>query len=302
MHPHIQQIGGDLLCRAPESQPPELRLGGEAARAALEGWAERYGLAVGANDAAALLTIGRELFAWLDATGWATAWARATGPRALEIRVEDPSAPLGRALLDAPWELLAGKDGHLAEDAVQLFELVRRIGPTGTGEPIAARHSDLQLLFMAAAPAGQSVLSYEAEEAAILQATDHLPLHLVVEESGAAQYLGERLDLDGPFEALHLSCHGDIDPERGPVLALEDDLGGMAPTGPGEVAQLLGDPERTPLVFLSACRTAEQGENDEGTQSFAPFVHELIRAGMANVLGWDGSVYDSDAMAFAQYF
>jgi CHAT domain-containing protein len=68
------------------------------------------------------------------------------------------------------------------------------------------------------------------------------------------------------------------------------------------VAQLLGDPERTPLVFLSACRTAEQGENDEGTQSFAPFVHELIRAGMANVLGWDGSVYDSDAMAFAQYF
>ncbi|MEJ2389432.1 MAG: hypothetical protein P8Y27_19660, partial [Chromatiaceae bacterium] len=97
MHPHIQQIGGDLLCRAPASQPPELRLGGEAARAALEGWAERYGLAVGANDAAALLTIGRELFAWLDATGWATAWARATGPRALEIRVEDPSAPLGRA-------------------------------------------------------------------------------------------------------------------------------------------------------------------------------------------------------------
>jgi len=31
-----------------------------------------------------------------------------------------------------------------------------------------------------------------------------------VEESGNAPSLKERLDLDGPFEALHLSCHGDI--------------------------------------------------------------------------------------------
>lgn len=70
--------------------------------------------------------------------------------------------------------------------------------------------------------------------------------------------IGERLDMDGPFEALHLSCHGTIDPERGPVLALEDAVGDLDPAGPGEVAALLGEPERTPLVFLSACRTAEQ--------------------------------------------
>ncbi len=76
--------------------------------------------------------------------------------------------------------------------------------------------------------------------------------------------------------------------------------------------------ERTPLVFLSACRTAEQGNvqapgrhpgqpalqpgsraDDAGR--FEPFVHALIRAGVANVLGWDGSVGDPDAIAFAEH-
>lgn len=156
-------------------------------------------------------------------------------------------------------------------------------------------------MFMAAAPEGPSVLDFEAEEAAILQATARLPIHLVVEESGAARFLGERLDLDGPFEALHLSCHGDIHPQRGHVLVLEDEVGDVALADAGEIARLLGDPGRTPLVFLSACRTAEQaGSNEEGARSSEPFVREMTRAGVANVLGWDGSVYDADASAFAQ--
>jgi hypothetical protein len=67
---------------------------------------------------------------------------------------------------------------------------------------------------MAAAPRGEHALSFE-EESAILTATQRLPLHLVVEESGAPGPLGDRLNLDGPFEALHLSCHGDIDPSQG---------------------------------------------------------------------------------------
>lgn len=102
MHAHIQQLGSDLLCRAPLGQPPELRLEGEAARASLEGWAQGYGSAVRANDTAALLAIGREMFAWLDATGWATAWARATGPAASASpgarpwSSSPPAAALGR--------------------------------------------------------------------------------------------------------------------------------------------------------------------------------------------------------------
>ncbi|TCT24230.1 CHAT domain-containing protein [Thiobaca trueperi] len=295
MQASIEQLGSDIFCRSPQTRPPELRLDAAAAGSLLQDWSARYAKAVRAADPGELLAIGRAIFDWLDANGWASGWAGGTGGRLLEIRVTDPGSTIGRALLDAPWELLADRNDHLAGDAVQLFELVRRIGPAA--EPTKPIHSDLQVIFMAAAPEGQKILDFEAEESAILDATRHLPLHLVVEESGTADQLGVRLKLDGPFEALHLSCHGDIHPERGPVLALEDAVGDLAPMSPGDLVQCLGDPARTPLVFLSACRTAEQ---DDGARGFEPFVRELIRAGVPNVIGWDGSVYDTDAMAFAE--
>ncbi|WP_321533171.1 CHAT domain-containing protein [uncultured Desulfuromonas sp.] len=300
MHAIINHFGADLLCRS-EARPAEVRIPGEQALPALEDWASRYDAAVRRGGEEELLAIGRDMFNWIDSSGWASAWAKAPGPRFLELQIDDLGEPLAQALLDAPWELLASPASYLADDGVQIFEVVRRIGDkAGT---IVPRHSDLQLMFMAAAPRGASVLNFEAEESAILDATSRLPLHLIVEESGAAEYLGERLHLDGPFEALHLSCHGDIDPQRGHVLVLEDETGKRADADANDIVKLLGDPERTPLVFLSACRTAEQaGKNNEDARRFEPFVRDLTRAGVANVLGWDGSVYDSDAAAFAQTF
>ena len=83
----------------------------------------------------------------------------------------------------------------------------------------------------------------------------------------------------------------------------EDEVGALAYADAGEIVGLLGDPERTPLVFLSACRTAEQAQvSGDGARRFEPFVRDLTRAGVANVLGWDGSVYDADAAAFARTF
>jgi hypothetical protein len=55
--------------------------------------------------------------------------------------------------------------------------------------------------------------------------------------------LGDRLNLDGPFEALHLSCHGDI-ARRGPVLALEDETGARALTTISQLVGALSDPAR----------------------------------------------------------
>jgi len=295
----IEHLGEDLLCRSENGIPAELRLAGEQATPLLEGWAKRYDIAVKRGDSAELLAVGGEMFTWLDNNGWASAWVKGTGPRTLEIRVDDPSDPTARAMLDAPWELLAYKREHLVDDAVQLFEVVRRIG--AKRDPIVPNFSDLQLMFMAAAPEGQSVLDFEGEEAAILEATKNLPLHLVVEENGCAQYLGERLAMDGPFEALHLSCHGNIHPRRGHVLALEDETGALDYADAAEMVKVIGNPQHTPLVFLSACRTAEQGDGESLRQS-EPFVRDLTRAGVANVLGWDGSVYDADAKDFAQAF
>ncbi len=150
MQASIEHSGSDLFCRSPHTEPSELRLEVEPARACLEDWARRYDAAQrGAGSSSPngllpsgqdpLLGIGRELFDWLDTTGWVSAWAAGTGSRALTIRVDDPSSAIGRALLDAPWELLAGPDGFLAQDAVQPFELVRRIGRPADPRRAAAR-------------------------------------------------------------------------------------------------------------------------------------------------------------------
>ncbi len=215
---------------------------------------------------------------------------------------------------------MARADGQLALDSIQLFIVARRIGDQKT--PLQPRHADLQVMFMAAAPQGQHELDFEAEEAAILQATQRLPLRLVVEETGNREFLGERLNSDeAPFEALHLSCHGDIHPKMGPVLLLESAEGGEDKAEPGALVAALGaDPPA--LAFLSACRTAEfglpqarapsEGRRDgearrdagagpRGPLTAAPFARQLA-ARIANVVGWDGSVYDADASAFATVF
>ncbi|MCF1185036.1 CHAT domain-containing protein, partial [Marichromatium gracile] len=296
MQASIQIIGRELFCRAPGSSPEELRRDGGEAETRLNDWAARYARAVEQGDDTSLLTIGRELFAWLDANGWASAWARGQGPRALEIQVEDADTALGKALLAAPWELLGGPDGsHLAGDQNQRYDLARRLGRAATAPP-APRHSNLRMMFMAADPEGAQSLDYEGEEAAILKATDKLQVHLLVEETGTAQELGQRMQREGDYEVLHLSCHGTIDQQQRPLLALEDEVGGLALTPAGTLIQALGGAERIPLIFLSACLSARRPtEHDPLTQAF-------IRAGVANVLGWDGSVNDQDAIRFARAF
>jgi hypothetical protein len=154
-------------------------------------------------------------------------------------------------------------------------------------------------------------------------------LKLVVEETGSLEALGSRLTSnEGPFEALHLSCHGDIVPERGPVLLLETFAGEPQKVGPGDLAQALGQ-RKPPLVVLSACRTAERGPAAatgnaagrreaslgldhakldagggtpvSGPELSSPFARRLVTM-VPNVVGWDGSVYDRDATEFASTF
>ncbi|MCP5230717.1 MAG: CHAT domain-containing protein [Zoogloeaceae bacterium] len=303
----ITPLGSDVLCRCPQSGT-ELRLPADAVQRLCNDWGQRYHAALdhaaldhGSGDAlpGVLFELGSEMFDALDANGWAGSWRNGTGARVLEIRVEGIDDPLSQALLDAPWELLATAERHLVDDAAQVFEIVRRIGtPTS---PLAPRHGDLQLLFMAAAPRGVHELDFEAEESAILAATHSLPTALSVEESGSAERLGERHHLDGPFEVVHLSCHGDIDASTGPLLALEDDTGALTPATPAQLLRELGDADQLPLLFLSACRTAE-AENRRDGSATEPYARALTRAGIANVLGWDGSVYDHDAQRFATLF
>jgi tetratricopeptide (TPR) repeat protein len=321
----IELLGSDILGSIEGGE--EVRLPAASAIAKLQAWSKRYDKASLLDNEGELSAIGREIFAWLDESGWASAWALGSGDRALEIRVRGAGGVEEEALLDAPWELLSRAEGPpLAFDDIQLFVVARRIGPKAA--PLEPRHGDLQLMFMAAAPEGQNELDFEAEETAILEATQLLLLRVVVEETGALEFLGARLTSDeGPFEALHLSCHGDIDAKKGPILLLEKAEGGEDRVDAGQIVKALGaDPP--PLVVLSACRTAELGGSPgivgfagrregvgaadgrlldaerargAGPEPATPFVRRLA-AKIANVLGWDGSVYDVDATEFATQF
>ena len=263
--------------------------------ARLRGWAEDYDKAVRSGAPEPLVAIGRDIAAFLDeGDRWLDRILGGTGEIALEIAVPGRPEERERLLLEVPWELLAPNRIFLAADNERLFRVGRRLGRPG--EPAAPTYRDLSLLFMAAEVEGQGILNYEQEEAAILQATRSLPLNLSVEESGAVELLGERIAEHGPFEAVQLSCHGDI--VRGePVLALEKPEGGLDLADIAALSRALGEESRRPdLVFLSACRTGEHGI------AASAFVQSLVRSGVRNAIGWDGSVNDSDAIGFAETF
>lgn len=285
----ISLKGSDIFCHC--ADVAEARLALVESRDRLADWSARYERATGGGDAFALLTIGEEMFAWLDQSGWARRWVREAEERVLEIEATGDSAD-DIALLDAPWELLAWDKGPLASDDIQLFIVARMTA--ARRQPLVPDYDAMRLLFMASSPQQQTLLEYENEEAAILSATDKAGrVHLYIEETGELEELASR---DAPFEALHLSCHGEIDPKRGPFLALEDQIGQVKPAFPGDMVQALGE-HKPRLVMLSACRTAERGAET----ATLPFARQLAKL-LPNVLGWDGSVYDHDATTFAQIF
>ena len=292
----IELRGEDLFCTdTGEGGASSLKPLSQQALTRLRGWAERYDAAVRSRAAEPLVEIGRGIADFLnDSDRWLDRALDGTGEIALEIGVSGTPEERERILLDVPWELLAPKGIFLAADNERPYRVARRLGRLE--EPAVPAYRDLALLFMAAEVEGQSILNYEQEEAAILQATKSPALNLSVEESGSVEFLGQRIAEDGPFEALHLSCHGEI-VKGEPVLALENAEGGLDLTGIAKLSEVLGEEGKQPaLVFLSACRTGEHGT------AAAAFVQSLVRSGILNALGWDGSVYDSDAIGFAEIF
>ena len=281
----------------------------------------RYGRARGRSDSVPLMQIGRELYAWLDgAEGWlAELRPQLTPPFLLEIQAPlQPTAPEWAAL-HAPWELLADQAGFLAADAHLRYAPARRLGKPAA--PPALDDYRLGVAFMAAAPRGAQPLDFEAEEAAIMVAAGR-DLDLLVEESGDPEELGRRLvKLKPTLPVLHLSCHGhnawrgrDGRQAPQPVLMLEDAASGdERPTAASELVEALGAYQPR-LVFLSACLTAAAGEpaktaseaaeSGDGPAKPKAAVADSLAGQLARhapaVLGWDGSVADVAASAFAR--
>jgi len=290
----------------------------------LTGLAGRYVRAVQAgSDAGVFVELGRELYSWLDGDQGQLTGLLERAARPLVFEVAGPRSPSDQAwaVLRAPFELLARPGGGLlAEDELARFCVVRRLGPAG--ERPALDQFRLGLAFMASSPRGQHELDFEAEEAAILAAAGESRVDLVVEDTGDPEQLAHRLAGLGGMPVVHLSCHGlnnwtDRAGGAGvPVLMMEDEVGGGRPTTAADLVRLLTTGPR--LLVVSACLTAtgadasshlppgesRKGEPGTDTGEGGLVAHSLatalVAAGVPAVIGWDGSVGDRSATAFAE--
>jgi hypothetical protein len=204
---------------------------------------------------------------------------------------------VGEGLRHLPWELLFRDGAYLAVSGHAPLLPVRAVG-TGTAfkTPVTPGNRPLRVLFIASSPEGvEPVLSYEAEEAAILSATARTGAELVVEESGTLDGL-RLLCRDygaGYFDVLHLSGHATVNNGQ-PTFLVENELGGRAEATAAQIAQAMAG-HWPRLVFVSGCLTGNAP--DGGT---VPSMSEsLVRAAAPAVLGWALPVGDVSATEFA---
>ena len=234
--------------------------------------------------------LGTTLFAFLDGDErWLAPALDHPHGTTLRITAEE-------RLRHLPWELLARDGSYLTVAGRAPLLPVRAVGASTAASAVVGNRP-LRVLFMATSPEGvEPVLSYEAEEAAILAATSRTGTELVVEESGTLE--GLRFLIrdygEGYFDVLHLSGHAMIGKDGQPTFLAENELGGRADVTADQIAQaMFGHWPR--LVFVSGCLTANAP--DSGT--FPSMSESLVRAGAPAVLGWALPVGDTSATVFA---
>lgn len=234
---------------------------------------------------------GERLFNWVDrhSNGWLRKMRLTPQHSALHIDIEAGNNDAG--LRHLPWELLHDGTQFLCADPLHLFTPIRRASTqTHDWQP---QKRQLGVLFMASSPEDvQPVLDFEAEEAAILTATNNKPLDLQVEESGSLPGLQERLtDMAEAPDVIHLSGHANVYDEF-PMFLLEDEFGNLAQASPLDVAHTLLEADSYPrILFLSGCRTGESSRKLD----MLSFSEQVVQAGVPVVLGWALPVGDSAA-------
>src|SRR5215470_9476486 len=238
-----------------------------------------------------LRELGEKLFNFLDGDERWLGQALAD-PRGATLRITAE-----QRLRHLPWELVVRDGSFLAVSEGAPLLPVRSASSIATlGAVVTAHNRPLRVLFMASSPEGvEPVLSYEAEEGGILEATAATGTELVVEESGTVEGLRFTAESYGTgyFDVLHVSGHATID-EGQPKFLVENELGGPAWASADQIARAM-DGQWPRLVFVSGCLTA--GASDRGT---IPSMSEsLVQAGAPAVLGWALPVGDVSATAFA---
>ena len=232
--------------------------------------------------------LGKRLFNWLD--GPTDRWVSRAREQEQGFALQIDGSEGLRAL---PWELLYA-NGFLS---VARHHPVEPIRTSSDRKPQARNppNRPLRVLFMACSPLEVApVLDFEAEEAAILQASTGR-VDLVVEESGSLAGLNDLLGRfgQGYFDVLHLSGHAVI-AETGPCFVMESPEGARRDASAQDIARAIG-PNWPGLLFVSGCSTAVA--IDGGAAS--SMAEALVEAGAPCVLGWSLPVGDVAASTLA---
>jgi len=276
-------------------------------------WIQTYNHALKQSDnKKILLTMGREIYVWLNGNQYTmdNAVKDADNPFTIEFTIPKRPSDIQKAFIEVPWELLADKTGHLAQDTTLNYSPVRCIGNKQKTSRTPSQFR-LNTVFMAASPRNiKPELAYEQEESAILNlhTENALEMDLFVEESGNPDQLARLVDSKKPVDIVHISCHGNIfhdsnNEKNQAYLCLEDFTGNMDSITPNSFCRTFSQ-NRPALTFLSACKTAEAHLSNKISkkENFDTFTQSIIRHGFPAVLGWSGSVSDAEATRFASGF
>ncbi len=168
---------------------------------------------------------------------------------------------------------------------------------------ITPQAKELHILFMACDPVDlpdKNKLQFETEEDTIIAQTEKFPARIGFEDTGTLEGLEERLR-EGQYwddatrtmvgyDIVHITGHGDIDNELGPVLLMEDEYGKGKKVTPGQLWEAMeGHPPQ--ILFLSCGKTGQYAAKLH-QKSFA---ERMVEKGIPFVLAWNIAESDRGA-------
>ena len=218
---------------------------------------------------------------------WADAVPERVRHRFWDLRGRIRSLTVASDLDAVPWELLHPADGdHDDGFLVEQFPVVRRVAGQGRARQIVLRDA-----------------AYVVPPAAPHNALDEIGLVRArvgagVRDLGVVQRLGE-FDalLERPPSLLHFACHNEFTDHAGALIRMGE--GPLSPSDLAVAVQRRSLRDRSPLVFVNACRTADDIPGLLRTMGWAT---QFMAAGAGAFLGTLWAVRSTTARRFTDVF
>ncbi len=216
----------------------------------------------------------------------------------VRIRLSMNLAAEGMAeVASLPWELMRRRDQDplvvsVSTPLVRAFDVASPV----YFHPIVGK---LKILLLVSNPKGTNPLNLSDEKARICKVWDGLENVEYVECRPEAQTILDLLSKND-FHVVHYMGHGNFDKGVGQLI-MEDAQGNEQPVSGSVFANWLHDQTSLRLVFLNACNTGTNGEQNE-LHPFAGVASALIGGEKPAVVAMQFPISDDAAIIFAETF